>query len=60
MNVIAELTYISALSSLQYKACCGGNYYRIGEVNLPQRMTQLLTLNPDFVEVLTWVSMTLV
>ncbi|KAF4459386.1 glucan endo- -alpha-glucosidase agn1 [Fusarium albosuccineum] len=49
-----QKTYMAPLSSLQYKKCCGGHYYRIGEVNLPQRMTQLLSLQPDFVEVLTW------
>ncbi|CAH0019622.1 unnamed protein product [Clonostachys rhizophaga] len=50
----AGKTYMAPLSSLQFKKCCGGSYYRIGEANLPQRMSQLLALNPDFVEVLTW------
>ena len=44
------------LSSLQYKDCCGGNYYRIGEVNLPQRMSEILDLAPNNVEIITWVS----
>ncbi|CAG5137544.1 uncharacterized protein ALTATR162_LOCUS142 [Alternaria atra] len=47
-------TYMAPLSSLQYKDCCGANYYRIGEANLPEKMMQLLNLNPDFVEILTW------
>ncbi|KAB5511388.1 glycoside hydrolase [Coniochaeta sp. 2T2.1] len=47
-------TYMAPLSSLQFKDSCGGNYYRVGESNLPQRMTQLLDLAPDFVEILTW------
>jgi hypothetical protein len=32
----------------------GQDWYRIGEVNMPQRMEQILTLQPDFVELLTW------
>ncbi|KAG9250283.1 glycoside hydrolase [Emericellopsis atlantica] len=47
-------TYMAPLSPLQFKACCGSQNYRIGEVNLPQRMAQLLTLSPDFVEFITW------
>ncbi|OAR01560.1 hypothetical protein LLEC1_04683 [Akanthomyces lecanii] len=47
-------TYMAPLSSLQFKACCGEHWYRIGEVNLPQRMQQLVDLQPDMVEVLTW------
>ncbi|KAJ5232975.1 hypothetical protein N7468_005931 [Penicillium chermesinum] len=42
------------LSALQFKDCCGGNYYRIGEANLPQRMSQILDIAPDLVEVITW------
>ena len=47
----------SGLSSLQYKDCCGGEYYRIGESNLPERMAQILDLQPDYAEVITWVSL---
>jgi glucan endo-1,3-alpha-glucosidase len=32
----------------------GQDWYRIGEVNLPQRIQQILDLQPDLVEVLTW------
>lgn len=32
----------------------GQDWYRIGEVNLPERMGQVLQLQPDFVEVITW------
>ncbi|KAJ6172623.1 hypothetical protein N7470_001690 [Penicillium chermesinum] len=45
------------LSALQFKDCCGGNYYRIGEANLPQRMSQILDIAPDLVEVITWVNL---
>jgi glucan endo-1,3-alpha-glucosidase len=55
-------SYMIPLSSLQYKHLDSGtNYYRVGEVNLPQRMTEILdlgktsgTVAPDFVEVITW------
>jgi glucan endo-1,3-alpha-glucosidase len=32
----------------------GQNWYRIGEDNFPQRLEQVLQLQPDFVEVITW------
>jgi glucan endo-1,3-alpha-glucosidase len=32
----------------------GQNWYRIGEDNLPQRLQQVLSLQPDFVEIITW------
>ena len=32
----------------------GQNWYRVGEANLPERITQVLSLQPDFVEVITW------
>lgn len=32
----------------------GQDWYRIGDVNLPQRMAQILALQPDLVEVITW------
>ncbi|MCJ1440658.1 MAG: hypothetical protein MMC23_001144 [Stictis urceolatum] len=53
-----QKTYMISLSSLQYKHLPDQNthYYRVGEVNLPQRMTEILALSPapDFVEVVTW------
>ncbi|KAB5575260.1 glycoside hydrolase [Coniochaeta sp. 2T2.1] len=47
-------TYMAPISTFQFKDCCGGDYYRIGESNLPQRMTELLSLAPDFAEIITW------
>ena len=44
-----------ALSPIQYKNTGDGHWYRIGEVNLPQRMTQILDLKPDFTEFISWV-----
>jgi glucan endo-1,3-alpha-glucosidase len=45
----------TALSSYQFKYLGSGqNWYRIGDVNLPERMGQALKLQPDFVEVITW------
>jgi glucan endo-1,3-alpha-glucosidase len=44
-----------ALSSLQFKHLdSSDNWYRIGESNLPQRMSQVLALQPAFIEILTW------
>ena len=54
-RVLLTDSVFSGLSSLQYKDCCGGDYYRIGESNLPERMTQILDLQPDYAEVITWV-----
>lgn len=49
------LTIISALSSFQFKYLGSGqDWYRIGEDNMPQRMGEVLSLQPDLVEVLTW------
>ncbi|XXH06061.1 hypothetical protein Hte_012506 [Hypoxylon texense] len=42
------------LSSLQYKHCCGDSWYRAGETNLPERMEQILSVSPEFAEVITW------
>lgn len=50
------LTPWTAMSPLQYKHCCGGHYFRIGESNLPERITQVLDIGPEFVEFITWVS----
>ncbi|PLB53945.1 hypothetical protein P170DRAFT_504814 [Aspergillus steynii IBT 23096] len=46
--------YMMPLSPIQYKNTGDGHWYRIGEVNLPQRMTQILDLKPDFTEFITW------
>ncbi|KAH8432892.1 glycoside hydrolase family 71 protein [Aspergillus melleus] len=46
--------YMMPLSPLQYKNTGDGHWYRIGEVNLPQRMSQILELKPDFTEYITW------
>ncbi|PNY26291.1 Glucan endo-1,3-alpha-glucosidase [Tolypocladium capitatum] len=52
----AGKVYMMPLSSNQFKyqLASGSAWYRIGEVNMPQRMEQILTLQPDLVEVLTW------
>ncbi|KAJ5312620.1 hypothetical protein N7508_003450 [Penicillium antarcticum] len=51
----AGKVYMIPMSPLQFKYMGSGqNWYRIGEVNLPQRMAQALQLQPDFVEVITW------
>jgi glucan endo-1,3-alpha-glucosidase len=43
------------MSPYQFKYLGSGNdWYRVGEVNLPQRMAQALQLQPDFVEIITW------
>jgi hypothetical protein len=48
--------YMIGLSALQYKNAYGGNWYRLGDLNLPRRMANILAMNPqpDFVEVQTW------
>ncbi|KAK8233899.1 glycoside hydrolase [Phyllosticta capitalensis] len=47
--------YMMPLSTLQFKHITdSGNWYRRGELNLPQRMAQALALQPDFIEVITW------
>ncbi|KAJ5137789.1 hypothetical protein N7526_004022 [Penicillium atrosanguineum] len=51
----AGKVYMMPLSSYQFKYLGSGqDWYRIGEINLPQRMGQILELQPDFVEVITW------
>lgn len=53
-------SYMVPMSSLQYKHWVEGsrndNWYRVGEVNLPERMTQVLSMEPkaDLAEVITW------
>ncbi|KAJ1331844.1 glucan endo-1,3-alpha-glucosidase [Microdochium nivale] len=50
--------YMSGLSALQYKHFQGNHWYRSGDVVLPERMTQLLSLpaaeRPQIVQVQTW------
>lgn len=44
-----------ALSTFQFKYLgSDSDWYRIGETNLPERIAQILSLQPDFVEVITW------
>ncbi|KAI1081857.1 glycoside hydrolase family 71 protein [Whalleya microplaca] len=50
----AQKTYMMGLSTLQYKHCCGDSWYKPGETNLPERITQILSLSPEFAEVITW------
>jgi glucan endo-1,3-alpha-glucosidase len=51
----ANETLATALSSFQFKYLgTGQDYYRIGEVNLPERFGQILDLQPDLVELITW------
>ncbi|KAI1395445.1 glycoside hydrolase family 71 protein [Hypoxylon fuscum] len=50
----AGKAYMMGLSSLQYKHCCGDSWYRAGETNMPERMEQILSLSPEFTEVITW------
>ncbi|KAK8047157.1 hypothetical protein PG996_015221 [Apiospora saccharicola] len=48
--------YMMPLSTLQYKHWSGSHWYRPGEVNMPQRMTEILDLGDrtDYVEIITW------
>ncbi|CAJ2501013.1 Uu.00g038660.m01.CDS01 [Anthostomella pinea] len=50
----AGKAYMMGLSSLQYKHLDGSNWYRSGEGNFAQRMQQILTVSPQFAEVITW------
>ncbi|KAH7032195.1 glycoside hydrolase [Macrophomina phaseolina] len=48
-------SYLMPLSSHQFKHIDGlGNWYRRGELTLPNRMKQILELSPEFVMLLTW------
>ena len=50
-----ELTRNTAVSSFQFKYMGSGNdWFRIGNTNLPERFEQVLSLQPDLVEFLTW------
>jgi len=51
--------YMAALSTLQYKHVTnGGHWFRSGDIVMPERMTQLLSLppaqRPEFVQIQTW------
>ncbi|KAK8004197.1 hypothetical protein PG989_003916 [Apiospora arundinis] len=52
----SKKVYMMPLSTLQYKHWSGQHWYRPGEVNMPQRMTEILDMGDraDFVEILTW------
>ncbi|KAI0636141.1 glycoside hydrolase [Trametes polyzona] len=51
----AGKVYMMPLSSVQFKHIDPGqNWYRRGELNLPLRIGQVLALQPDFVEIITW------
>lgn len=47
-------TFMMGLSPLQYKNTGGNNWYRRGEQNLEYRFGQVLSLQPDFIELITW------
>ncbi|KAK0388450.1 hypothetical protein NLU13_4694 [Sarocladium strictum] len=55
-----DKSYMVPMSSLQFKHWVEDSrndiWYRVGEVNLPERMTQVLSMEPqaDLVEVITW------
>ncbi|TAQ88748.1 hypothetical protein B7494_g2922 [Chlorociboria aeruginascens] len=48
--------YMMSLSALQYKDSFNTNIYRAGELNLPTRMDNILSMteSPDFIQVVTW------
>ncbi|TFB02978.1 Glucan endo-1,3-alpha-glucosidase agn1 [Trichoderma ghanense] len=51
----AHKIFMMPVSSFQFKYLGPGqDWYRIGEVNLPQRFEQVLALEPDLVELITW------
>ena len=53
----AGKSFMIGLSSLQFKDIDGlGFYFRIGDINLPQRMEEILAMSPspDYVEIITW------
>ncbi|KAI5460864.1 glycoside hydrolase family 71 protein [Mariannaea sp. PMI_226] len=54
MQQLGSKAYMMALSPLQFKYSSDGKWYRSGELNLPTRMEQILSLKPQFVEFLTW------
>ncbi|KAI0648825.1 glycoside hydrolase [Trametes meyenii] len=51
----AGKVYMMPLSSFQFKHIDPGqNFYRLWGLKLTQRMVQMLELQPDFVEIITW------
>ncbi|KAI0833775.1 glycoside hydrolase [Trametes gibbosa] len=51
----AGKVYMMPLSSFQFKHIdANQNFYRLGGLNLAQRIGQVLELQPDFVEIITW------
>ena len=51
----AGKTFMMSLSPLQFKHLGQGqNWFRGGSLNFPQRMQQILELQPDFVEIISW------
>jgi len=51
----AGKTFLMGVSPLQFKHLdSGDNYYRRGEQNLEYRFDQVLSLQPDFIELITW------
>lgn len=51
----AKKAYMMPWSSLQFKHLDGSqNWVRRGELNIAQRIPQILSVKPDFVEFLTW------
>ncbi|KAL4866187.1 glycosyl hydrolase family 71-domain-containing protein [Aspergillus spectabilis] len=52
--IAAGRVYMMPLSIFQFKWFGNDRWYRIGEINLAQRMQQILSLQPHFVEMLTW------
>lgn len=51
-----QKAYMMPLSTLQYKHWDSSHWYRPGEVNMPQRMTEILDMGDraDYVEIITW------
>ncbi|KAI9159067.1 glycoside hydrolase [Paramyrothecium foliicola] len=49
-------SYMMGLSSLQYKHFQGQHWFRAGDVALPKRMEQILSMadRPEFVQIQTW------
>ncbi|KAF2802300.1 uncharacterized protein BDZ99DRAFT_527667 [Mytilinidion resinicola] len=49
-------TYMIGLSLLQYKNAYNTNLYHAGELNLPKRMANIISMPhvPDFVQIQTW------
>jgi len=50
----AGKTFLMGVSPLQFKHLSYGNYYRRGEQNLEYRFGQVLSIQPDFIELQTW------